>query len=503
MEGEKHAHRVHGHVGQMGKLYKDRRDLMKNNVMNGIVNGINGIGSFPAASVVANSGGGYDDCGGDFGNILIYTGQGGGAGKGDQEFTRYNLSLYYNHKDFVPVRVIRGFNLNTKYAPAEGYRYDGLYWVTAMWREQEGQTSIIKFRLVRDPWCDSTPIPVVEGFEPVERPRITRDDYVVMAATWRQGGSVSSTRQRTPQRRHAIQVQRRYPRRNYNQGSDSDDEDERTVCSYDQNYDLRYLPECWKKVIYSGHHPRYDRYTKQDLLHGLNITADSYPLEYHSSFIAFNQWESLEPQFLWKMNWRKDEWTEFPIKSHPILYSLDDILKRTQPQATATTHMVKNATILRQKLSSTLKEQCRPHSFKLNRFLDEIQQRGLILVHEIEQWQQQQGWQQQELQQSMDIFIPYGFQKFNSKLSSLSGNNRPPFSFINFTLLINKYCKILERNIALLNLSDFFIFTKDIEEYLVNYSNIRKALLHKLLQERKKLLDLLTNKELVKLYQMQ
>jgi hypothetical protein len=34
-----------------------------------------------------------------------------------------------------PVRVIRGFKCKSKYAPAEGYRYDGLYVVESAWRE--------------------------------------------------------------------------------------------------------------------------------------------------------------------------------------------------------------------------------------------------------------------------------------------------------------------------------------------------------------------------------
>ena len=32
-----------------------------------------------------------------------------------------------------PVRVIRGFKLDSPYAPLEGYRYDGLYTVEKAW----------------------------------------------------------------------------------------------------------------------------------------------------------------------------------------------------------------------------------------------------------------------------------------------------------------------------------------------------------------------------------
>jgi hypothetical protein len=34
-----------------------------------------------------------------------------------------------------PVRVIRGFKVNSPYAPYEGYRYDGLYRVEKAWSE--------------------------------------------------------------------------------------------------------------------------------------------------------------------------------------------------------------------------------------------------------------------------------------------------------------------------------------------------------------------------------
>jgi E3 ubiquitin-protein ligase UHRF1 len=45
-----------------------------------------------------------------------------------------SVQLSAEHKK--PVRVIRGFKCKSKYAPAEGYRYDGLYVVEKAWRER-------------------------------------------------------------------------------------------------------------------------------------------------------------------------------------------------------------------------------------------------------------------------------------------------------------------------------------------------------------------------------
>ncbi|KAH7912627.1 PUA-like domain-containing protein [Hygrophoropsis aurantiaca] len=72
----------------------------------------------------------------DFGEIIIYTGEGGrqkadhvnGKRIYNQTWSiRGNLSLLVSLKTGKPVRVVRSFKVVSKYAPAEGYRYDGLY----------------------------------------------------------------------------------------------------------------------------------------------------------------------------------------------------------------------------------------------------------------------------------------------------------------------------------------------------------------------------------------
>ncbi len=63
--------------------------------------------------------GGYGDY--DYGNVLIYTGQ-GGSEKEDQIMNTYNASLVVSMKKKIPVRVVRGYQLPSKYAPTKGYR---------------------------------------------------------------------------------------------------------------------------------------------------------------------------------------------------------------------------------------------------------------------------------------------------------------------------------------------------------------------------------------------
>ncbi|KAF8324279.1 PUA-like domain-containing protein [Cantharellus anzutake] len=95
--------------------------------------------------------GGYDDDV-DMGDGFTFTGAGGRDLKGtkqnpknlrtapqscDQTFdSPLNKSLQRSAQTRNPVRVLRGFKLNSPYAPSSGYRYDGLYVVEKAWTEQ-------------------------------------------------------------------------------------------------------------------------------------------------------------------------------------------------------------------------------------------------------------------------------------------------------------------------------------------------------------------------------
>ncbi|KAJ6509570.1 PUA-like domain-containing protein [Mycena vitilis] len=107
-------------------------------------------GGHQGAYSVALSGGYPDDV--DLGYAFTYTGSGGRNLKGtkanplnlrtapqssDQTFENsYNKALKISSDTKKPVRVIRGYKVDSPYAPYEGYRYDGLYRVEKAWQEQ-------------------------------------------------------------------------------------------------------------------------------------------------------------------------------------------------------------------------------------------------------------------------------------------------------------------------------------------------------------------------------
>ncbi|KAI5822693.1 hypothetical protein K523DRAFT_407425 [Schizophyllum commune Tattone D] len=77
--------------------------------------------------------GGYADQ--DHGELIEYVGQGGldkpgGTQVSSQKWDWRNKSLQQSYESRKPVRVVRGFKLNSPYAPEQGFRYDGLYSVT-------------------------------------------------------------------------------------------------------------------------------------------------------------------------------------------------------------------------------------------------------------------------------------------------------------------------------------------------------------------------------------
>ncbi|KAI0669923.1 hypothetical protein C8Q78DRAFT_976572 [Trametes maxima] len=110
-----------------------------------------GISAGPqGAYSVALSGGYEDDI--DYGDAFTFTGSGGRDLRGtkdkpknlrtapqscDQSFdNHYNMALKKSCETKKPIRVIRGYKLDSPYAPAEGYRYDGLYTVEKAWMER-------------------------------------------------------------------------------------------------------------------------------------------------------------------------------------------------------------------------------------------------------------------------------------------------------------------------------------------------------------------------------
>ncbi|KAJ7320747.1 PUA-like domain-containing protein [Mycena albidolilacea] len=102
----------------------------------------------------------YDDV--DDGETFVYIGTGGrqnSSSCADQSMERkQNQYLVKSFKSRKVVRVVRGKNPASKWAPASGYRYDGLYFITEAW-EEKGKTGfkVCKFRFKRLP--DQLPLP--------------------------------------------------------------------------------------------------------------------------------------------------------------------------------------------------------------------------------------------------------------------------------------------------------------------------------------------------------
>ncbi|WVW80869.1 hypothetical protein I302_102859 [Kwoniella bestiolae CBS 10118] len=137
-----------GHITgvEVGRCWATRMDCSTDAVHAPTVAGISGNAQEGAWSV-ALSGGYPDDV--DLGYAFTYTGSGGRDLKGtkqnpknlrtaeqsyDQSFNNtFNAALKKSSETRKPVRVIRGYKLPSVYAPAEGYRYDGLYIVEKAW----------------------------------------------------------------------------------------------------------------------------------------------------------------------------------------------------------------------------------------------------------------------------------------------------------------------------------------------------------------------------------
>lgn len=131
-----------------GRIFKDRRALHDAGIHRGLQQGIGAKGE----SIVL-SGGYVDDI--DEGDVIIYTGEGGrdpnsGRQNADQTMTRGNLALARHHQEGNPIRVNRGYTLDSEYAPKNGYRYDGLYRIENCWKEHgEDGFLVWRYRLVK------------------------------------------------------------------------------------------------------------------------------------------------------------------------------------------------------------------------------------------------------------------------------------------------------------------------------------------------------------------
>ncbi|KAI0372135.1 hypothetical protein BV20DRAFT_1112094 [Pilatotrama ljubarskyi] len=222
---------VFGHIPgvPVGSTFENRLFLHHSSVHSGILAGIAGSKHEGCYSVVLS--GGYEDDK-DEGYKFTYTGCGGRdrkngekvrtsslcTGSGitfaydasptqpregpqtcDQSWDNSrNMSLKVSAYTKKPVRVVRGYNSSSDFAPAQGYRYDGLYVVENAWMDiGKSGFKVCKFTLKRLP--NQPPIPRRQGtlnldLAEWERPKHFGSDSA------RTSSSRSPSPERSPQR---------------------------------------------------------------------------------------------------------------------------------------------------------------------------------------------------------------------------------------------------------------------------------------------------------------
>ncbi|QJC56232.1 hypothetical protein HC248_01534 [Polaromonas vacuolata] len=155
---------IFGHLEDVsvGDSFVNYKAMNKVGVHRSSMGGISGRAKDGADSVVIS--GGYENDS-DQGDVIVYTGQGGrnkgGKHDKDQTLTLGNAALVQNLLNAQPVRVIRGEDRKNSFAPASGYRYDGLYRVESYWSEKRVDGfAIWRFRLEQLVATNTIPQPI-------------------------------------------------------------------------------------------------------------------------------------------------------------------------------------------------------------------------------------------------------------------------------------------------------------------------------------------------------
>ncbi|XP_041377924.1 E3 ubiquitin-protein ligase UHRF1-like [Gigantopelta aegis] len=167
---------------EVGTVWQMRVECSSAGIHRPTVAGIHG--GPEGAYSIALSGGYADNI--DLGECFTYTGEGGRDLKGtrqnpknlrtapqskDQTLSRGNLALKTSVDTGRPVRVIRGYKLDSPFAPEEGYRYDGIYTVEKAWYTTGlSGFGVWKFALRR---CSDQPSP---PWELVQSNKTVKDD---------------------------------------------------------------------------------------------------------------------------------------------------------------------------------------------------------------------------------------------------------------------------------------------------------------------------------------
>lgn len=179
--------RVFGHISgvPVGATFPNRMALYIAGVHRHDQKGIVG-GEKEGAEAIVASGGYPDDQ--DFGDYIVYTGEGGNDRAKKKQIAHQvlkggNLALAHSSIEGLPVRVIRGVGGDPAHSPASGYRYDGIYYVEdyASTTGQDGFT-IWQFRLRAEDSADITEMPASpQGQGPA--PRVHTDVQRIVRST--------------------------------------------------------------------------------------------------------------------------------------------------------------------------------------------------------------------------------------------------------------------------------------------------------------------------------
>lgn len=137
----------------VGSVYADRKEVMYAGLHDNWVPGISGDPAEGCDCIALNLGYADDE---DHGDWILYTGAGGRDSRTkrqieNQEISHHhNAALVYSEEAALPIRVVRGPRGERPYAPASGYRYDGLYKVVRHWAERgRDGFRIWRFHLVK------------------------------------------------------------------------------------------------------------------------------------------------------------------------------------------------------------------------------------------------------------------------------------------------------------------------------------------------------------------
>lgn len=166
-----------------GSTFPDRATLSEAGVHRPNQAGICGTAERGAESIVL-SGGYADDI--DLGDVVIYTGAGGqdrdrGIQYADQVLSNTNKALAVSSLRGQPVRIVRGWKLDSPHRPASGYRYDGLFRVTSFWQEK-GRDGFLVWRYRMERAGDAR-LGVAEGLAP-QRPLDLPSSVHTLRVVW-------------------------------------------------------------------------------------------------------------------------------------------------------------------------------------------------------------------------------------------------------------------------------------------------------------------------------